>query len=148
MVNSASTVLILLLIWCSSSPAVISLGMTDFEIHECQPSNHCLMLKGPKAYLSKSMNGLSASEAQIEIYVFRKNLNQKSNQNTSQNSNQVDRKLQKENSQVFSCHSLSYRFDTKLLLCDNSLDSKYSSVLVDASLNITYLKQPSENIKN
>ncbi len=148
MVNSASTVLILLLIWCSSSPAVISLGMTDFEIHECQPSNHCLMLKGPKAYLSKSMNGLSASEAQIEIYVFRKNLNQKSNQNTSQNSNQADGKFQKENSQAFYCHSLSYRFDTKLLLCDNSLDSKYSSVLVDASLNITYLKQPSENIKN
>lgn len=148
MVNSASTVLILLLIWCSSSPAVISLGMTDFEIHECQPSNHCLMLKGPKAFLSKSMNGLSAPEAQIEIYVYRKNLNQKSNQNTSQNSNQADGKFQKENSQTFSCHSLSYRFDTKLLLCDNSLDSKYSSVLVDASLNITYLKQPSENAKN
>lgn len=118
--------------------------MTDFEIHECQPTNHCLMMKGPKAFLSKSMNGMSAPEAHIEIYFYR----EKSNPITSPNSNKSDSKLQKENRKEFSCHSLSYRFDTKLLLCDNSLDSKYSSVLIDSSLNITYLKQPTENAKN
>lgn len=140
MAISANMVLILFLIWCSSSPAVISLGMTDFEIHECQPTNHCLMMKGPKAFLSKSMNGMSAPEAHIEIYLHRNNLNQ--------NLNQGDSKLQKEKRQGFFCHSLSYRFDSRLLLCDNGLDSKYSSVLIDSSLNITYLKQPTEITKN